>query len=220
MQQQRRVVDQRAQRSRRAGACRPTARADSGPRSRRGPTCASSCSARVAILARVEAAQLDLHQHVGERGTPVEEHRTLEHDAEVRLRPVDRAPGDAHHAGRRQEQARDQAQERALAASGRPDDREELALADRKVDVLERVRLAFLAPIGLRDIGDLHIVHRTKVETYFRPGAFPADRGQSPTIHGLNIHARPRSTRDMGRCHGRNSFVWKVVQVLSVDSSR
>jgi hypothetical protein len=109
------------------------------------------------VGAGIEPAQLHLHEHVLDRGAPVEEDRALEHDAEIGLRTVDHAAVDAHLAARGQVQPGDQPQQRALAASRRPDDRDELAGADRKVDVLERVRLPPVAAVGLADRRDLHV---------------------------------------------------------------
>jgi hypothetical protein len=114
-------------------------------------------SARSRYARGSRPAQLDLHEHVVERGAPVEQHRALEHDAEVGLRPVDDAAGDARLARAREVQPRDDAQQRALAAARRPDDREELAGADRQVDRVERVRLAPGAPVGLRDAAQLDV---------------------------------------------------------------
>ena len=63
--------------------------------------------------------------------------------------------------GARQVQARDDPQQRALAAARRADDREEFAFADRKVDRVERMRFArrraVAASIGLRDAGELDV---------------------------------------------------------------
>ena len=63
----------------------------------------------------------------------------------------DRRPVDLHRApGRRVEQP-DQVEQRALAAAGRPHDRDELPFADVEVDVGERHRLDAIGAVDLLD---------------------------------------------------------------------
>jgi hypothetical protein len=54
--------------------------------------------------------------------------------------PVTSLPVEPHAAAGVAQQARDDAQQRALAAAGRADDRDELALRHRQVDAVERMR--------------------------------------------------------------------------------
>ena len=89
-QQQRRVVDQRARdRDALAHAARQLVRIAVGEVGE--PDLREQLQCALAVRARLEPAQLDLHEHVGEHVAPVEQHRALEHDAEVGLRPVDDA---------------------------------------------------------------------------------------------------------------------------------
>ena len=109
------------------------------------------------VFARIEAAELDLHEHVFERRAPVEQHRTLEDDAEIRLRAIDDTAVHAHVACARQVEPRDDAQKRALAASRRTDDRQEFAFVNGEIEALDRVGFAFASPIRLGDTGKLDI---------------------------------------------------------------
>ncbi len=108
----------------------------------------------LAIGARIEPAQLDLEEDVAEHRAPVEQHRSLEHDAEPVCGPVDdcarrRAPRPAS-AGCR---PAIEAQQRALAAARRTDDGEELASSRIvKVDA-GRARASRSSPRAI-DLGD------------------------------------------------------------------
>ena len=64
---------------------------------------------------------------------PLEEDRLLEDDAAIGDRPRDRPPGDGDAPRARRGEADDHAQQRGLAAAGRADDRDELAVADREI---------------------------------------------------------------------------------------
>ena len=154
----------------------------------------------VPVGARVERAQLDLHEHVVERGAPVEQHGALEDDAQIGLRTIDDSAIDAHFAGARQVQARDQPQQGALAAARRSDDRQEFALPDRQVDALERMRFALAATVRLGDADDVDV------------GSAASRRSGCSALGRLGVGDT--------QGQGTNSLVWKVVQVLSVCSSR
>ena len=73
---------------------------------------------------------------------PREEAEVLEDDRDAAGRRRHRGAVDPHLARGRQHQPVDAAQQRRLAAAARPDDRHDLALADRHVDVLEDAQRA------------------------------------------------------------------------------
>src|SRR5262245_8046749 len=80
-------------------------------------------------LGLADAFHLEPEGDVAERGAPREELREiLEHDAAVEPLSVHRLAGDANIAGRGFQEARDQVEQRGLAAAGRPDDAQELGL--------------------------------------------------------------------------------------------
>src|SRR6476620_9239310 len=99
--------------------------------------------APVALLA-LPPGELERQRDVLRDRAPVVEHRVLEHDPVVVV--AARLPRglavDGDGATRRLDQVADDAQEGRLAASGRPDQGDELALLDLEVDVLERDRAA------------------------------------------------------------------------------
>ena len=82
---------------------------------------------------------------IGRDGEVGKQRVGLEHDAEVargrrQVRHV--APADLDHALVLRVEARDRAQQRGLAAAGRPEEADELALVDVERDVLQRGELA------------------------------------------------------------------------------
>ena len=83
-----------------------------------------------AIGRGAQTAQFHLHQHVVQHVAPLEQHRVLEHDAEIGDRPRHRVAIGDDLARARAQQPGDQPQQRALAAAGRSDDGDELALRD------------------------------------------------------------------------------------------
>ena len=96
---------------------------------------------RDARLALIDEAVADIR-----RDTQVRKQRVgLEHDAEIargRRQVRDVAPGDLDHALVLRIEAGDRAQQRGLAAAGRPEEADEVALLHVERDVLERGELA------------------------------------------------------------------------------
>ena len=86
----------------------------------------------------VPAEHLERQRDVPRDGAPVVEHGVLEDDpvVVVEARLVRALPVDDDGAARRLDQVADDAQERRLAAAGRPDQRDELAGLDVERDVL------------------------------------------------------------------------------------
>ena len=166
----------------------------------------------VAVRARVEAAQLDLHEHVVERRAPVEQHRALEHDAEVGLRPVDdaarrRAPrpcvGRCRPATMRSSVLLPQPDGPTIA-------RNSPSRIARSI-ALERVRLA---PVRAGTSCRHRRSRRTGAASAARRRLAAADRPWTTRSVMRRVRASAR------RHCGTNSFVWNVVQPLSVWRSR
>ena len=94
-------------------------------------------------LALADARERQRQHHVLQRVRPRHQRRVLEHEAEIGLRlaarrmrrgrPVDRA-------GARRAEARDDAQQGRLAAAGRPEQADELAVAQIEIDAADRER--------------------------------------------------------------------------------
>jgi len=118
--------------------------------------------------AKIAQAQIDRRQHdIVEHGFVVEQVEVLKHHAHLTAVNVDvRLPVgniltvEDDGAARRIFHAIQAAEEGALAASGRPDDRDLLALPDRGRNPLQHVQLA----IGLLQINDVY---------HFFSGSFP-----------------------------------------------
>ena len=77
---------------------------------------------------------------ISKAGQPGQQRVVLEHHAAVGPGAVDVLAGEQHRARGRLEQARDQVEQRALAAARVADQRDELALADGEVDARENLR--------------------------------------------------------------------------------
>src|SRR5436309_7175062 len=103
------------------------------------------------VSLRIEPAQFELQHDVAEDVAPFEQHRALEHDAEIGLRTDDLVAVELYAAAGVTQQPGDDAQQRTLAAAGWTDDRDELALPDREVDPVERVRRRSAAAEDLAD---------------------------------------------------------------------
>ena len=120
------------------------------------PSSTSSSMSLTRAVARglVHAHQLERQSDVGLDRAPVEQHRRLEDHAVFAAESgvVGGLAVDLGHAGSRPDQVADDAQQRALAAAGRADERHELARLDRQVDVLESGHSAVL---GLEDLADV-----------------------------------------------------------------
>ena len=97
-------------------------------------------------LAAGRATFQDSAEHdVLEHGPPRQEQVLLQHIADIAGVPGDLDAIDQHPPGRRRNDPGDEVEQRALAAAGRSDDRNELAGADREVGRRERQRVAELA---------------------------------------------------------------------------
>ena len=120
--------------------------------------------ALVQLRLRFGRAEHALHRevHVFERREPGQQRMVLEHHAAVRARPGDMALGEDERAVGWLEQPGDQVQQCRLAAAGVPDQRDELALRNRQVDVAQRVEAALLR--AEHHLGTMHIdeaLHRS-----------------------------------------------------------
>ena len=201
-QQQRRIVDQRAHdRGTLAHAAGQLARTAVVEFAK--PDLGEQLMRARHVGLRIEIAQLELQQHIAEHVAPFEQHRALEHDAEVRLRAGDFLPVEQHAAAGVAQQPRDDAQQRALAAAGGPDDREKLALPHGQIDAVERVRRRSAAAEDLADA--LHLDVGT--------------RSRARRLH-VRDHPKRRLHGQLDAAFGRNSLVWNAVQGLSVCTSR
>src|SRR5262245_57726278 len=104
---------------------------------------------------------------VAAHSEPGEQRIALEHDAAIRPRPADGPAPQAQATGGRMQEAADEIEQRALAATARSDDRDEFALLDRKVDRGQRPHRLRAVAIGHGDVADLqasrrHLVTRTR----------------------------------------------------------
>ena len=96
--------------------------------------------------AAVPAGELERERDVLRHGPPVVEHGLLEDHPVVAVEPrlVRGLPADVHRALRRLDEVGDHAEQRRLAAAGRPDQGDELARLELEVDLLQRGRAALL----------------------------------------------------------------------------
>ena len=206
-QQQRRVVDQRARdRHALAHAARQLVRIAVGEI--READLREQPQRALAVGARVEAAQLDLHQHVVERGAPVEQHRALEHDAEVRSA-----------AGRRC--GRRRAPRRRSARCSPATIRSSVLLPQPDGPTIARNSPSRIAR-SMRSSACVLAAARAG-RSCATPASSTYGRGHSRRRRVAAAHRRRRAivrrSRSVIYC-GRNSLVWNVVQALSVCSSR
>ena len=103
----------------------------------------------------VTAADAQRQPHVLAYGEPRQEVRGLEHDAHLARRAGHRLVVERKPAGVVCVEARQHAQQRALAAARGTDDADEFAFADLEVDLVERVNAAARrGDIGLADLID------------------------------------------------------------------
>jgi hypothetical protein len=110
----------------------------------------------LARLFQVPALNLRTQHRVVQDRAPLEQVVLLQHVAHARRRPRDGRAVHADPPGRRLQDARDQGQQRALAAAGLPDQADELARAQPQVDAVERLRLAGRGEVAQRDVAQLH----------------------------------------------------------------
>ena len=96
---------------------------------------------------------VDRQHHVGQDVAPWQQQRVLEHDADIAVRLRHLLALDQDLAGRRREQPGDHLQQRGLAAAGRADHDEELALVDVEIQRPQRRHVAVARAIGFRDAG-------------------------------------------------------------------
>jgi hypothetical protein len=121
--------------------------------------------------AAIAAASVDLDRqhHVGQHRPPRQQGRALEHERHVPARPGDGITRHPDRAGRRPEESRDQPEQGGLATPRPADQRDELAVADVQVDLLEGSDLA------LASVEDLpHIVQLDHLA-----GLTPSARGSA-----------------------------------------
>src|SRR5262245_58997181 len=108
----------------------------------------------------VPTGELERQRDVLRDRAPVEQNGVLEHDAVVVVTAClsRRLAVDRDTAGRRLDEVADDAEQRRFAATRRADQRDELALLDLEIDVLERCRAALEL---LRDVLDRNGAHAT-----------------------------------------------------------
>src|SRR5262249_16253606 len=76
--------------------------------------------------------------HIAEHGLPREQRELLEHRSAVRSRPGHRLAAHPHRAAAWWHEAADDVEQGRLAATGRTEDRDELALRDVERDIAQR----------------------------------------------------------------------------------
>src|SRR5215204_5658354 len=137
------------------------------------------------------AAHLGTEGDILEHGLPGEEREGLEDDAAVRPRPGDRTVADADLAGGRRDEACDHVEDRALAAAGGTDDRDELARRHVKRNVAHGVHVG--AGIGvevrLREIADGQALPRVT-----SPQRWPVARSIGASTQASTTYHRIPST--------------------------
>ena len=106
------------------------------------PTSSSRPAMRSLIRLRVDLLDLEREVDVLHQVPPGQQVRVLEDHADLRARPLDRRAIEDDLAAGQLVQAGHPPEQRALAAAGRPDDADELALLDIEVDVLQGVHRA------------------------------------------------------------------------------
>lgn len=123
-------------------------------------------------LVRVERVALEHHRHI----------------AFVRRQPTDRFPVEEHVAAGRSLQPADHPQRGRLPAAGRPDQRQELLVADRQVQIVHDR----LAAEGLRHVLESYFCHRLSPSQIRRPSPAPACAGRGAPVRAAG---RPRAHR-------------------------
>src|SRR5207248_5662773 len=95
--------------------------------------------------------------HVLARGQPGEERVRLEDDAAIAARPGHRPAVHQHVAGGRLLESGHDRQQRALAAAGRPDERDELVVGERQRGAVERQHAISAVAELLPELDDLEL---------------------------------------------------------------
>ena len=111
----------------------------------------------------VETENLGRQQHVVEHGAPGEQHRLLEHDADIAGRAGERRAVEQELAAARSQQRADQLEQGRFAAAGRPDQGYELVLLDGESDVLERGDAAGARGVGLVQSLDVDLANLKRI---------------------------------------------------------
>jgi len=112
-----------------------------------------------------EPLHVGRQQHIGEHVAPGEQHRRLEHHADVLARAIDRRAVEDGLALRRRQQSGQDFQQSGFSATRGTHDRDELALGDREIDVLQGHDGVRSVAIALRQAAD-----RDDVAGAIRPG--------------------------------------------------
>jgi hypothetical protein len=110
-------------------------------------------------LALGQSLHLERPCDVLDGGEPGKQRELLEHHAAIGARRPDRTAVEPQVAGGRGLEAAEDVQERALAASGRPDDRDELVLIDGERQAVDRRDAAVVDRERLIEIGHLQQRH-------------------------------------------------------------
>ena len=123
----------------------------------------------LAARAQRQALELDAEHDVFGDGTPRQQQVLLQHERDVGVRTFDALAVDESRTLARRRQSRSDVEQRAFAATARPDQRRHLPVADRKAHLLDRREKLFaVAPRKThRDIAvfEAHgIGHRQKLD--------------------------------------------------------
>ena len=114
------------------------------------PTSSSRSSAPAAGSAIAQLAELDRQQHVVDHRPPRQQHRRLEHDGRFGARPAQRFAVEFDRSRRIGQQPGQHLEQRRFPAAALADDRDELAVVDLEIEILERRHLVrFAAPYVL-----------------------------------------------------------------------
>ncbi len=142
------LVAQRAHQCARAAACRPTARAEAPARNLRGRRAfnSSSIQTRSGLVPLISKGKLMLASRL-RQGSEV---GLLEHHADLGVGAGDRLAVEQHFAGGEAVQPRHRPQQRGLAATGRADDRNDLAVHHVERAAIDRQQVA---RAGVVDLG-------------------------------------------------------------------
>src|SRR5262249_59001829 len=139
---------------------------------------------------RRHALELEPELDIALHGAPGQQPEFLKHHGAVGARPGDVLAADAEISRVRREQPEQHVEERALAAAGRPDDRQELTLVDLDVEVAEgRHGRAAWRPEGQVDVTTFDIGSHA-VRRCARPSSGPAARMMN---HGRGAARSERS---------------------------